>query len=43
MDPEDDDDDQTPCEACGEWHPIGVLEEGFCPDCADHLDEEDWS
>jgi hypothetical protein len=42
MDPEDDDDDQRPCEGCCELHPIGVLEDGWCPDCIDNLGEEDW-
>lgn len=29
------------CEGCSERHPTGVLEDGFCPSCADDEDEDE--
>ncbi|PZR92023.1 MAG: hypothetical protein DI537_14450 [Stutzerimonas stutzeri] len=30
------------CEGCGERHPTGVLEDGFCPACCDQEDDPDY-
>ncbi len=35
----DDEDPHEACSACGEEHPIGVMDEGLCPSCGDE-DEE---
>lgn len=36
----DDDEEFDACEMCGDEHPVGVLEDGFCPGCCDEIDEE---
>lgn len=35
------DDPHSPCDGCGEEHPDGVLDGGFCPSCVDEEDDDD--
>lgn len=36
-----DPDEEIECDCCGEIHPAGVMEDGFCPACSD-IDDEDF-
>lgn len=35
------DEDQDECRRCSDYHPTGVLEDGYCPSCVD--EDEDGS
>lgn len=33
-------DEEVECDACGDLHPLGVMDGGYCPRCADLEDED---